>query len=59
MENLSKEQKVSIVSQSEEIMTAVKMLISLMEDADLKNNVTIGYELKNEDYELIFTKTKK
>jgi hypothetical protein len=59
MEKLNKEQKVSIISNSDEIMTAVRMLIALMEDADLKNNITIGYDLNNENYELSFTKTKK
>jgi len=53
---LSVEQKVSIVSGSDEIIMAVKILIVLMEDADLKNHVTLEYELNGENYKLAFTK---
>jgi len=56
MENLTKEQKVAIVSNSEEIIIAVKILIALMRDANLKKNMTILYKLDFDDYELSFTK---
>ena len=59
MEKINTEQKVSIVSNSDEIIMAVRILIALMEDTGLKKNITIGYQLYDADYELSFTKTKK
>lgn len=56
---LSVEQKVSIVSDCEEIIKATKILIALMNDCGLKNHVTFKYKLDNQMYELSFKKLNK
>ena len=53
---LTKKEKVSIVSNSEEIKLAVKMLIVLMEDAEIENYITVSYQVGDYDYLLSFTK---
>ncbi len=55
--SLNTKQKIALISECEEIMMAVKMLICAMEDADLKHHITLDYELNGQNYELMFTKT--
>lgn len=57
--NLSTEEKVRIIGNTDEITTAVKLLAALFFDASLKDHVTITYELLGENYELNFKKMKK
>lgn len=53
---LTIEQKIAIVSNSEEVMAAVKLLIVVMEDCELKKHITTTYTVKGETYQLSFTK---
>lgn len=53
---LTTQDKIKIISECNEIMMAVKMLIFTMDDADLQNHITLNYELNNQNYELKFTK---
>ena len=54
--SLNTKQKIQAISECPEIMLAVKMLICVMEDADLKHHVTLDYELNNQNYELIMSR---
>ena len=54
MKNLIKDAKVKIVSNSKEVTSAVKMLMALMQDAEIKNFIAIDFELLGKKYELIF-----
>ena len=53
---LTVDEKVHVVAGCDDIMTAVRMLIVLMDDADLKSHVSIDYELHGEKYLLDFRK---
>lgn len=44
--------KVAIIANCDEVTLAVKMLIGLMEDAELKNYVEIDYEVLGQKYKL-------
>jgi len=55
--SLNTEQKVMIISESEEVIMAVKMLISTMEEAKIQNSIQIDYVFNNKKYSLIFAKT--
>lgn len=57
--SLTTEQKIQVISECDEIMMAVKMLIATMEEAELKNHITLNYELFSEEYELSFKKLTK
>ncbi len=59
MKVLSKEQKVGVISNCDEVMLAVKILICLMDDADIRNRITLEYELNGDNYKLEFTKMLK
>jgi len=56
-ERLDVNDKVKIIANCDEVTVAVKMLIGLMEDVDLKNYVEIGYEVLGQKYKLEFKKT--
>ncbi len=53
---LTTKQKLEIVSGCNEILTAVKLLIALFEDNELKEHITLDYELNNETYQLSLNK---
>lgn len=55
-ENLTKEQKVSVIANSPDLIQAAKMLVVLMQDAEIENFISIKYELGLDSYELLFTK---
>lgn len=58
IKELSIEEKISIVSNSDEVLAAVKILVALFKDAELKNHITLDYELYGETYQLSIKKIK-
>lgn len=63
MKKLTNSEKIAIVSQSPEIISATKLLVALMINIKAKNFVRIGYEFSpdgktKESFELILQKVK-
>ena len=58
MAKLTTQQKIEVVGDSEEVTDAVKLLITLMDDANIENYLTIDYEALGNKYELRLTKEK-
>lgn len=54
--DLSKSDKINILSNMPEILNAVKLLAACFIDNDLKNHITLDYELRGESYQLSFIK---
>jgi len=53
---MTTKEKLSIISNSDEVKLAIKMLIVLMEDASIENYINIEYQVNNYSYLLSFTK---
>ena len=56
---MTKQQKIEIIGNSKEVMDGVKMLISLMKEAEIENFISIDYEVLSEKYELKLTRIKQ
>jgi len=56
---MTKKKKVEIISNCEEVTTAVKILISLMDESEIENFVSIDYEALGNKYRLEFSKLKQ
>ena len=56
---MTKKQKVEIIGNCEEVRMAVKMLISLMDESEIENFVSIDYEALGNKYKLEFSKLKQ
>jgi len=56
MKKLTKKQKVSIVSNCDEVVLVVGMLTALIEDAKIKNYVEFEYDIYGNRYKLNFSK---
>lgn len=55
---MTDQEKIEAISKSPEIIEAVKLLISVYEDLELKSHIRLGYNLNEEDgirqYEITF-----
>ena len=53
------EQKISILSECDEILITVKILTVAFKDMNLQSDITMIYDYCNEQYELKFSKITK
>ena len=52
---LTTDQKITAVIHSKEVEDAVKLLIAVMDDCNLKNYIRINFQANDKKYELLFT----
>ena len=50
---MTKKEKIETVVRSEELITAMKLLVATFIDCDLKSNIRFAFEVNGRNYEMI------